>query len=124
MIKQYGLKFLLIASMVLGISLNANATEFIFGLEDIPLADGFEQGENISFGNEASRFVETKITKEDGNFEELKDFYIDTLPQLGWSIQENKENSVSFTREDEEVEIATEKDKPFEARITVKSKGI
>ena len=43
---------------------------------------------------------ETKLEKED-----VKKFYLKTLPQLGWSISHHVENSIKFKRDKEDLEI-------------------
>lgn len=102
---------------------NAQAA-FIEGLEDVPLLQGLEaiQKDNVSFGNEESRFVEAYFSAPKISFARIEKFYIETLPQLGWIYQGKRDNILSFDRDGETLDIAKESDSPLIIRITVKSK--
>lgn len=97
---------------------------FIDGLEDMPIMNGLKQvsNDNISFGNEESRFVEAVLTSETINFPKVRDFYVTTLPQMGWIFQGQRDNTLLFEREGEIIEISNESENPLKIRITVKSK--
>lgn len=119
------LKYLFIAlfiSIVLASPLFA--TDFIEGMEDIPMMDGLEQvkSENISFGNEESRFIEVYLSGKT-SFSTVENFYVNTLPQLGWDLEEKKQDILYFYRDNEVIEIAKERNKPLLVRITLKSRG-
>ncbi len=85
--------------------------EFLQGSEDIPLIIGMEKisdgilGFDSAAGSIISSSYSTKLDKA-----EIKNFYLKTLPQMGWSISHHVENSVKFKRdkEDLEIEFATE----------------
>ncbi len=123
MIKAYKYFLTLIFSMVV-LSANAKASSFIEGLEDVPIMKGFTQIQNddISFGNEESRFVEVYLTGSKAGFKAVEKFYIDTLPQLGWTYQGKRNDTLVFYREKESLEIVPEKIKPLIVRITVKNR--
>lgn len=103
---------------------NLSTAAFIEGLEDVPVMDGLHQIQNdsIAFGNEESRLVEAVLTSESANFHQVENFYINTLPQMGWIYQGKRESSLVFEREGETIEIIKEQKKPLLVRITVKSK--
>lgn len=103
---------------------NSWATSFIEGLEDVPVMKGLNPmpKDNISFGNEESRFVETYLTSSKVGFKTVEKFYTETLPQLGWTYQGKRENTLIFYRENETIEIVPEQRKPLIVRITVKNK--
>lgn len=105
------------------LSFNVQAT-FIEGLEDVPLLKGMSQvqKENISFGNEESRLVEASLTSSKMGFSKVEKFYVETLPQLGWSYQGKRDETLTFYRDGEVLDIARESIKPLVVRITVKSK--
>lgn len=116
--------FLVLFSIL--ISANVHSAQFIDGLEDVPLMDGLKQqidSENVAFGNEESRFIETYLLSSTISFKEVEKFYIDTLPQLGWRFGGKKNNALSFYRDGEVLEIVKEKINPLLIRITLKSKG-
>ncbi len=88
-----------------------NATfQTIQGSLDIPLAKGLEiQDDNvINFDSLNGNIISTAYTtKEDLN--KIKNFYLRTLPQMGWEVVANEflENSdiVYFKRDNETLEI-------------------
>jgi len=114
----------LIVLFALCLSFNANAAEFIDGMEDVPLMSNIQQlqSNNISFGNDESRFVEAYITGQNTDFRKISTFYKDTLPQLGWKFKGTKNNVLHFERDKEVLDIAQEKASPLLVRITLKSK--
>lgn len=119
--------FKYIFTLLLGVFIltgNTWATSFIEGLEDVPVMKGLSQmpKDNISFGNEESRFVETYLTSSKVGFKTVEKFYVDTLPQLGWTYQGKREHTLIFYRENETIEIVPEQKKPLIVRITVKNK--
>ncbi len=116
-------RFFGILAIVILFSFPAHAA-FIEGLEDVPLLQGLEpiQKDNISFGNEESRLVEASFTSSKIGFAKVEKFYIETLPQLGWIYQGKRDNTLSFDRDGETLDIAKESNKPLIVRITVKSK--
>lgn len=116
---------LFLYSLLAAVAINFSAqAAFIEGLEDVPLLKGMEQvqKENISFGNEESRLVEAYLTSSKMGFAKIEKFYIETLPQLGWTYQGKRDNTLTFYRDGEIIDIAKESVKPLIVRITVKSK--
>ncbi len=105
------------------ISFEGRAT-FIEGLEDVPMPDGMVQpsNDNISFGNEESRLVDTLLTSDILNFRQVQQFYAKNLPELGWSFQGKRGDTLVYEREEEVMDISCESKKPLVVRITVKSK--
>ncbi|MBP3545583.1 MAG: hypothetical protein J6K16_00440 [Alphaproteobacteria bacterium] len=103
---------------------STHAAEFIDGLDDIPLMPQTTQlhSNNITFGNDESRFSEAYISSEKNKFKNIADFYKKTLPQLGWKFVSNKENALHFERDMEVLDIVLEKSKPLLVRVTLKSK--
>lgn len=80
--------------------------EFVQGSEDIPLLQGMEKtfDEGLGFdstnGSIMSSVYEAKISSED-----IKNFYVKTLPQMGWKIKKKEGSKISFKREKESLEI-------------------
>lgn len=123
--KKYIYKIITICGLsILFMSGKGWATTFIDGLEDVPLMEGVTQiqKDTISFGNEESRFVEAYFTSSRIGFKAIENFYVKTLPQLGWNYQGRDGNTLLFYRENEMLEIVRESAKPLEVRITVKNK--
>jgi len=122
--KLFYIFFILFELCAFGICNNASATVFVEGLEDVPLMKGMTQiqKDTISFGNEESRFVEAYLTSSRVGFKAVESFYVNTLPQLGWTYQGKRGNTLIFYRDSEMIEIVKETALPLEVRITVKSK--
>lgn len=110
-------------AVLFGLSFSAKAASFLEGYEDIPIMKGLQQikNDNFSFGNEEARLVEAVLTGSKVGFKSVKKFYVDTLPQLGWSYQGQRGNSLLFYREGEALEIVKESTKPLNVRFTIKN---
>ncbi len=82
------------------------SSEYVKGSEDIPLAANLEQIEsnNINFDS-ASGSIAFIDYKSSVSFELIAEFYLKTLPQMGWKLVKNDPNHLKFVREDENVEI-------------------
>lgn len=94
--------------------------QYVLGTNDIPLFSGLELAEEDStnFDTMLGNIVISKYigSKDLDNFKSksVKDFYVQTLPQLGWVLVENKIDKVSFKREKDKLEI----------RMNYESKGL
>ena len=121
---SYIYKFVIFLSFLVSCN-HVQAATFVDGLEDIPLMKEMTQvqKDTISFGNEESRFVEAYLTSTKIGFKSVEHFYINTLPQLGWTYQGKRgDNTLIFYRDSEMMEIVKEVAQPLEVRITVKNK--
>jgi imidazoleglycerol phosphate synthase glutamine amidotransferase subunit HisH len=80
--------------------------QYVLGSSDIPLIDGLElmEEDSTSFDTMSGDIV---ISKYKGNFKLklIKDFYLETLPQLGWRVVDVKKDKISFKREKDKLEI-------------------
>jgi len=92
----------------------ASAATFLIGVDDLPLMDGLVESseEALSFDKPDGRIVRTSATGPVAP-EEVRRFYVETLPQLGWiSAPDNNgggetEQVLIFERERERLRIAT-----------------
>lgn len=103
---------------------NVYATSFINGFEDIPLMKGLTQisDNDISFGNEETRFIETQLqSSKNIKFNDIKNFYIKTLAQFGWNLKEKNESNVIFYRENDVLEINKIASNPLKISINIKN---
>lgn len=103
---------------------NVYATSFINGFEDIPLMKGLTQisDNDISFGNEETRFIETQLqSSKNIKFNDIKNFYIKTLAQFGWNLKEKSESNVIFYRENDVLEINKIASNPLKISINIKN---
>ena len=118
-------KFYFLAAALLGfLTFSAPVkASFLEGYEDIPVMRGLRQipSDTISFGNEETRLVEAMLTGSKVGFKSVKKFYVDTLPQLGWTYQGQRGNSLLFYRDGEALEIVKESAKPLNVRFTIKN---
>lgn len=80
--------------------------EFVQGSEDIPLIFGMIKTEDDTIGFDSS---EGSIISSSYEFtkskEGVKEFYLKSLPELGWQITDENENKLSLKRENEELQI-------------------
>ena len=107
-------KFYFLAAALLGFltfSAPVKAASFLEGYEDIPVMRGLRQ----------TRLVEAMLTGSKVGFKSVKKFYVDTLPQLGWTYQGQRGNSLLFYRDGEALEIVKESAKPLNVRFTIKN---
>ncbi len=85
---------------------NDQNKQYIFGSSDIPLFNGLElvEEDGTNFDTMLGDIV---ISKYIGDFELklVKDFYLETLPQLGWILVDNENGKISFKREKDKLEI-------------------
>ncbi len=77
-------------------------TRFLEDLDDVPLAQGLEEdrGAALVFDKPAGRIVEAEAAG-DVRQEEVRGFYAETLPQLGWEAG----GPDSFTRGEERLTL-------------------
>lgn len=113
--------FILLTVFNLLFCLNAEASSFIDGMEDVPIPDKMMQiqSDNFSFGNEETRLVEAYLQSNFGKFSFVAGFYEDTLPQLGWSLESRDSESLTFTRNSQELTIALTSKMPLIVRVTL-----
>lgn len=118
------MRILLYLTAVFGIlfSFSARADSFIDGMEDVPIAPSFVQAkaDNISFGGADSHFLEAVLVSEDESaIDSYRKYYIDTMPQFGWNLAEEKDLKLVFYRGEETLEISQEYAKPLTLRINI-----
>lgn len=80
--------------------------EFVQGSQDIPLLENMEKttDDSLDFDSNSGSIISSSY-KSKSNKDEVKIFYIKTLPDMGWSVEKNLENKVVFKREKEQLEI-------------------
>ncbi len=80
--------------------------EFVQGSEDIPLLAGMEkvEDEGLGFDTSAGSIIATNY-KSEIDLEKVQKFYVKTMPQLGWNIDQKTIGKVIFSRENENLEI-------------------
>lgn len=114
--------FILTAVCGLLLSFNANAlSSFIEGMEDVPIPDKMMQiqADSFSFGNEETRLVEAYLQSNFGKFSFVAGFYESTLPQLGWELTQSDSESLTFIRNNEELNITLTSKMPLIVRVTL-----
>ena len=118
------MKKILILTVVCNLlfSFNAKAlSSFIEGMEDVPIPDKMMQiqADNFSFGNEETRLVEAYLQSNFGKFSFVAGFYESTLPQLGWERTQSDSESLTFIRNNEELNITLTSKMPLIVRVTL-----
>ncbi|MBM3580226.1 MAG: hypothetical protein FJX34_05590 [Alphaproteobacteria bacterium] len=85
--------------------------EFVQGSEDIPLPVGMEKilDDSVGFDSESGSIISSSYSTT-ASLEQVRKFYLTTLPQMGWSLTSSEHNSLNFQRDKEklEIELATE----------------
>lgn len=89
--------------------------DFITGLTDIPKMAGLSEDNEAAtlFDVPELRIAQVYLQGTDVNETEFWQFYTESLPSLGWELEEDLEKSKSFVREDEvlKIEILKKSDK-------------
>lgn len=116
-------------AFVLGIGLlcgagMARADGFMSAFEEIPLQQGFDEEEAMTFDTEEIRIVEQYITSTVVSRAEFLKFYKETLKSLGWEFKGEKKDVYSFIREDEMLTLTVESDDPLVVLFTLKPQGM
>ena len=117
-------RFYLLILFILLFANNCFASNFIEGFEDIPLMDGLIQNknDNFSFANEETGIIEVKLNaKKKINFNNIKLFYKQSLSQMGWNIKNESQESISFYRENNVLDIQKTKNSPLKISISLKN---
>lgn len=91
------------------------SNDFVQGSEDIPLVVGMEKisdgalGFDSASGSIISSSYSSKIDEK-----KVRNFYLKTLPQMGWNTSHHNENSIKFKREKEALEIEFAKEEKMQ----------
>lgn len=120
--------FIYLSSFLFSVFLGFNsfAMDFVSGFEDIPLMEGLKQieSDDVAFGNEETRYLEAQLVAvRKKSFQNIKDFYIKTLPQLGWTLKESSVSFLRFYRETDILEINRISEKPLKISISLKNRN-
>ncbi|MBM5782424.1 MAG: hypothetical protein FJ368_03270 [Pelagibacterales bacterium] len=84
-------------------------TEFVTGSEDVPLFQGLVQSENddLNLGfDSGSGTISSSSYNSKFSGGEVKNFYIKTLPQMGWFLLNKSNENLVFKRENKTVTIS------------------
>jgi hypothetical protein len=87
----------------------AASEEFVQGSEDIPLLRGMEKmpDESLGFDSNSGSVISSSY-KSEVELKKVKNFYLKTLPRMGWNTTSDSNNCIEFTRENEKLEIEFE----------------
>lgn len=108
---------------LVGFGVTARADGFLSAFEEIPLQQGFEEEEAMTFDTEELRIVEQYITSTSVTRAEFLRFYKETLKSLGWEYKGEKWDVYTFVREDETLTLTVESDDPLVVLFTLKPLG-
>jgi hypothetical protein len=80
--------------------------EFVQGSEDIPLLVGMEKisDDSLGFDSNSGSVINSSYTSKT-SLRKTKDFYLKTLPEMGWEVYKNSHDLTIFKRENEKLEI-------------------
>ena len=119
--------FLRVFVLCFGLCFGANiarADGFMSAFEEIPLQQGFEEEDAMTFDTEEIRIVEQYITSTTVTRAEFLKFYRETLKSLGWEFKGEKSDVYRFSREDEMLTLTVESDDPLVVLFTLKPQGM
>ena len=116
-------KILLVLILLFSFSTNSYAERFMTAFEEIPLQEGLEEQEPLSFDTEEFRIIEQYITSMVLSKDEFLKYYKATLKSLGWELKSLKNNVYVFKREDEGLTITIESEDPLVVLFTLKPYG-
>ncbi len=116
-------KILLIIALILNFSFPVRAEGFMSAFEEIPLQNGFEEQDVLSFDTEEFRIIEQYITSTVVEKSEFLKFYKETLKSLGWELKSAQNDVYSFKREDEGLTIKIESEDPLVVLFSLKPYG-
>jgi hypothetical protein len=87
----------------------AHAADFLKAIDDVPLVAGLtEQADPVVFESEQGRVVKTSAFGN-ADYGAVRDFYLATLPSLGWKREgEGTGGKLAFTREHERLTLSIE----------------
>jgi hypothetical protein len=84
---------------------------YVFGTKDIPLLSGLNiiDEESTNFDTISGNIT---IASYFGEFtlDEVKDFYMITLPQVGFKLQEDNNSNISYRRKTDKLELSFTQD--------------
>ena len=86
-----------------------SSNQFVAGSKDIPLAAGLNKisDDGLDFDSASGSIIAITYKSSD-DLQKMREFYIKTLPQLGWKSLKNDKPSVNllrFKRDNEKLEI-------------------
>jgi hypothetical protein len=83
-----------------------NQTEFVEGSDDVPLFSSLKKfdEEDVDFDS-ASGSISSLIYESSDNLEQVRNFYLKTMPQMGWRIHQNGKKKIVFYRQKQKLEI-------------------
>ncbi len=80
--------------------------EFVSGSEDIPLLAGMQKISDGSLGFDSTvGSIISSSYSSNLDHNEVKIFYLKTLPKMGWGVVRNSIDSAKFRRDKEDLEI-------------------
>jgi hypothetical protein len=85
---------------------NISDTEFVENSDDVPLFAALKKfgEEDVDFDS-ASGSISSLIYESEVDFDQVKNFYIKTMPQMGWKISQNSKRKIIFYRQKQKLEI-------------------
>jgi hypothetical protein len=100
----------LIATLGIAVAAPAFAqTGFFSAIDDVPMPAGFaEVGASSGFEAPEGRIVVAEAEGQSATLSAVRDFYYDTLPQLGWSVSPQPDGALVFQRGREQLSFTVE----------------
>ncbi len=80
-----------------------SSQQYVHSTEDLPVYEGFQpiEAKNIVYDSESGRIIDASYFRSGISASDVKKFYVETLPQLGWK----KTKTSEYTRDGETLKI-------------------
>jgi hypothetical protein len=103
------IRHFLVAAFVAVGTMPAHAADFLKAIDDVPLASGLvETAEPVVFESDQGRVVRTNASGS-ADYSTVRDFYLASLPALGWKRDGQGESGrLTFAREHERLTLSIE----------------
>lgn len=87
----------------------SHSQKYVPGTEDLPVYSGFQaiDSKNVVYDSESGRIVDASYFQRDITIQDVRDFYAETLPQLGW----HKNKSAQYVRDGEILKVSVSEKK-------------
>ncbi len=96
----------------------SDAAEYVSGTEDVPLLPGLIQlKDDVTNFDTASGNIVISTYSGKMSAGKVKEFYLETMPQLGWILISSSKDKLSYKRKNDSLEIFITKEKTV---LTVK----
>ena len=85
-----------------------NSNQYVAGTEDIPLFPSLKEVDTTSFDSKEGGIIISSYHGM-GNIDSIREFYLSSLPQLGWRRLKQNNDSINFARKSQILDLTFNK---------------